>query len=98
MIIDRSFVGILVSGLLVSIPAATFADEIRNADINAGRASVLLERASDGLSRLTQSGKVHLTDEWTEKLQNEAADICALVQKRLEKAHLDEAPPLCSVE
>jgi hypothetical protein len=88
----------LAAGLIILSPSATLADEISNADINLGRASILLERANDGISKLGNP-KVKISERWTEKLQNEAADVCGLVQDELERAHLNDTDvALCSVE
>jgi hypothetical protein len=85
---------------MVFIPAVSFARDNTEINIKVGRASVLMERASDGLAKLQNSGKADVSDEWADDLQNRAVAVCALVQKKLKDNHLDDkdAPPLCGTE
>jgi hypothetical protein len=81
------------------VPVIAFADDDTELNATMGRAGVLLERASDGLTKLgARKGKI--TQEWANGLQDKAADICAFVKKELETANPndEEVAALCSVE
>ena len=81
------------------IPGFSFADEKTEPNITAGRASVLLERASDGLQKIVNASKPDISDEWANELQNKASDLCAFISEKLEKSHLNDPDmSLCSVE
>jgi hypothetical protein len=92
--------GKIIVILLFFIPAASFAGDNTEINIKVGRASVLMERASDGLSKLQDSDKADVSDQWADDLQNKAATVCALVENKLKDNRLDDkdGPPLCAVE
>lgn len=99
MIKRSSLLLALVAAQVGFIPAFAFAEDDTETNITTGRAGVLLERASDGLSKLLESEKSGISAEWAEELQDKSSDLCAFVQEKLEKAGLDDKDmPLCSVE
>ncbi len=91
--------GTIIAIQIVFIPTVSFAEDNTETNIKVGRASVLMEKASDGLSKLINSSKADVSDKWADELQNRAGDFCAFIQEKLKNNHLgDEDISLCSVE
>ena len=93
----------LLAGLIAVQVAFTtfvaFADERIQVNIELRRAARFLDAASEGLSKLVEADKAKVPGEWADKVQQESADICMLVQERLEKENLNgKDVPLCSNE
>ena len=89
----------LIAIPMVLIPAVSVAGDNTETNIKVGRASVLMEKASDGLSKLTNSDKANISDKWADELQDRAAAFCAFIQDKLKDNHLEDKDiPLCSVE
>ena len=89
----------IVAIQIALIPGLSFADENTETNITTGRASVLLERASEGLQKILNASKPDISDEWANELQNKASDLCAFISDKLEKSKLNDPDmPLCSVE
>lgn len=87
----------IVALTVTCFPMTVSADTEVNIDV--GRAQVLIERASDGISTLLGAQKVHLSEQWSIGLEEKAADLCAFVAKKLKKERLeDKEVSLCSVE
>jgi hypothetical protein len=91
--------GKILAILIFFIPTVSFAEDNTEINIKVGRASVLMQKASDGLSKLVDSGKTDVSEKWADELQNKAADFCEFIQEKLKKDRLDDKDiPLCSVE
>jgi hypothetical protein len=91
--------GKIITILIFFIPAVSFAEDNAEVNIEVGRAGVLMEKASDGLSKLLSSGKADISAKWADELQDKAAVFCEFIQKKLKDNHLDDKDiPICSVE
>ena len=91
--------GKMIVVVIVIIPAISFAQDNTETNIKVGRASVLMEKASDGLSKLINSGKAEISGKWADELQNRADDFCRFIQDKLKNSNLDDKDiSLCSVE
>ena len=74
-----SGLGKTIAILIVFTPAVSFAEDNTEVNIEVGRASVLMEKASDGLSKLLSSGKADISGKWADELQDKAADFCKFI-------------------
>jgi hypothetical protein len=97
---DRGrLIGRILATQLVFMPTSSFGKDTTEINITLGRASTLIENASNGLGKLSKSRKSKSSLKWAEELQSRASDLCSFVQKELKKKHLDDKDfPLCSVE
>ena len=70
----------IVAIQIALIPGLSFADENTETNITTGRASILLDRASEGLQKILNASKPDMSDEWANELQNKASDLCAFIK------------------
>src|SRR4051794_16320185 len=97
---DRGrLMGGILAMQLVFTPTVSFAKDTTEINIILGRASILIENASNGLAKLNKARISKISLKWSEALQSKASDLCSFVQKELKKNHLESKDvPLCSVE
>ncbi|WP_442755906.1 hypothetical protein ACNHKD_04440 [Methylocystis sp. JAN1] len=78
------------------MPIVCYAGNNEEIGMELGRTGLLLDKASEGISKLSKS---KVTSKWSGQAQDKAIDICAFVEKKLKRSHLiRKDAQFCSVE